>query len=363
MSWIQPSITIVTSAHSPSHGLLLCFSLQLKMAENEVSLQENTVSDYQLMEEIRKYAPIYDKKCKGFQDRRVKANCWKKIAEILGMTVEEAERRYKTMRTAFSRYLSRISGKSGSGINEVGPVDPKYEHMRWLMPFIKSRQSFSNLNLPTRSKEECEETMEREMLEDSGLSFAPEEQTQTNINEDSNDTFNEVERPQTQTEEQSGIPDEGRPTTAAKEGIHDQSKKKRKMDPNKNWIGSNISAKAQLEKTDCEIKQTIISLDKTLELINSQSNNAQGMDEDSYYCMSLASRLRRLDPRKKAIARNGIEKVLFNIEFRFQNMHSSAVLDHGFPHNSNMQSTPSSYGRESNHIFVDAASNNSYQEL
>ena len=57
-----------------------------------------------------------------------------------------------------------------ASINEVGSVDPKYEHMRWLMPFIKSRQSFSNLNLPSRSKEECEETTEREMLEDSGLS-------------------------------------------------------------------------------------------------------------------------------------------------------------------------------------------------
>ena len=53
------------------------------MAENEVSLQVNTVPDCQFMEEIRKYAPIYDKTCKGFQDRRVKANCWKKIAEIL----------------------------------------------------------------------------------------------------------------------------------------------------------------------------------------------------------------------------------------------------------------------------------------
>ena len=43
------------------------------------------------------------------------------------------------------------------------------------MPFIKSRQSFSNLNLPTRSKKECEETTEMEILEDPGLSFAPED--------------------------------------------------------------------------------------------------------------------------------------------------------------------------------------------
>ena len=68
------------------------------------------------------------------------------------------------------------------------------------------------------------------------------------------------------------------------------------------------------------------------------------LNSDSYYCMSL-------------------EKVLFNIEFGFQSIHSPAVLDHGFPQNSKMQSTPSSYSRESSHIFVDAASNNSYQEL
>ena len=98
------------------------------------------------MDVIRRYPPIYDKSCKGFQDRRVKANCWKKISDELKYTVEEAERRYKSIPTAFSRYLSKVKGRSGAGSTDVGPVDSRSGHMRWLISFIKSRQSCSNVS-------------------------------------------------------------------------------------------------------------------------------------------------------------------------------------------------------------------------
>ncbi len=282
--------------------------------EDSRSLQENTrsVSDVQFMEEIRKYEAIYDKSCKGFQDKRVKANCWKRIAESLGMNMSEAERRYKTIRTAFSRYLSKISGKSGSGTSEVASIDPKYEHMRWLMLFIKSRQSFSNLST-TRLEEEPKKDEQEVGYEMSEASLSTiDEPEETNSNQHFDGTFNKAERVQTQSPE---VPVKGRPVPTSTE-MEEISLKKRKKNPSKNWIGSNVSAKAELEQTDSDIKQAILSLDKTLEVLN-KSSNSQEMDEDSYYCNSLASRLRRLDRRRKAIARNRIEAVLLDVEFGF----------------------------------------------
>ena len=295
--------------------------------------KKKRITDSQFVKEVRKYELIYDKSCKGFQDRRVKGNCWKKIAE--------AERRYKTIRTAFSWYLAKVNGRLGSGVSEVGSIDPKYEHMRWLMPFIKSRQSSSNLN-PPRSADNQDE------LE------APDP--------DLKDLLNEDGRGEKQTEDQDWDPCKRKTTTLNKES-QGQSLKKRKKDSDKIWIGSNISVKAQLKKTDCQINQTITSLDKTLELLKSQRNNVQERDGDFFYCMSLTSRLRSIGPREKAFAKNRIEKVLLEIEFGYPSRHSTPAQDQGLPLHLNRQHPTSSYIRDTSQIFVDETSNNTYQEL
>lgn len=91
------------------------------------------------------YPSIRDKSCKGFQDRMVKSNCQKKVCEELNCSVPDAEQQYKTMQTAFLRYLSKMMGKSVAR-NDLGTIDKKVEHMRWLISFIKSRQSCSNVS-------------------------------------------------------------------------------------------------------------------------------------------------------------------------------------------------------------------------
>ena len=121
------------------------------------------------------------------------------------------------------------------------------------MPLIKSSQSSSNLNPPRSANNQDE-------LE------APDP--------DLKDLLNEDGRGEKQTEDQDWDPCK-RKTTTLNEESQSQSLTRRKKDSDKNWIGSNISVKAQLLKTDCQINQTITSLYKTLELLKSQSNNAQ----------------------------------------------------------------------------------------
>ena len=67
------------------------------------------------------------------------------MANLLNTSTEEVKRRYKSIRTAVTRCLAQQQGKSGSGSAEVGPLDPKFEHLRWLLIYITSRPSCSNL--------------------------------------------------------------------------------------------------------------------------------------------------------------------------------------------------------------------------
>ena len=85
------------------------------------------------MESIRECLMIYNKRSKDFHDKTRKENCWKAIAGLLNTTTQEAERRYKTICTSFTRYLSKQKGKSGSGLSDIGAIDPRFEHLRWLI--------------------------------------------------------------------------------------------------------------------------------------------------------------------------------------------------------------------------------------
>ena len=86
---------------------------------------------------------------------------------------------------------------------------------------------------------------------------------------------------------------------------------KRKKDASKTWVGFKRIAKSELEQTDEMINQTVESINKSLDLFGNQ--NKAEMDDDTHYCMSLVTRMRRLDPRRKAMARSSIEKVLFDL--------------------------------------------------
>jgi hypothetical protein len=33
------------------------------------------------------------------------------------------------------------------GLSDIGATDPRFEHLRWLLPHIKTRESASNINV------------------------------------------------------------------------------------------------------------------------------------------------------------------------------------------------------------------------
>ena len=90
----------------------------------------------------------------------------------------------------------------------------------------------------------------------------------------------------------------------------------------KAWVKTE-SRKRQLERTKEELSNAMQNLNNSFMRSTEKRSHkleATELDEDHYYGMSIASRLRSLDRMKKAMVRNTIEKVFLDIEFGFYNI-------------------------------------------
>ena len=98
----------------------------------EASNSNNTST---FMEEIQRYECLYNKFSKDYKNRRTRENAWETIGQKFGLTAEEAEKKYKNIRTSYTRHLKKVkSVPSGSG-REYRP-NPK--------PMLSSMFSFSS---------------------------------------------------------------------------------------------------------------------------------------------------------------------------------------------------------------------------
>ncbi|CAB4010234.1 uncharacterized protein LOC110244672 [Paramuricea clavata] len=252
--------------------------------------------DSSFMEIIRDFPTIYDKRKNDFHDIRKKANCWQQIAELLETTTEEVERRYKSICTAFSRYLAKQKLKFGSGLSDILNINPRFENLGWLVIHTSSRAGTSNLQLsvsePIRLSDKEPDLVEASI------------ETENVILEESQGS-----------ELSHGGAEEVRATDNGVSQTSAIKRQKKDYGSGMSWVGAKISNKVQLKQTDEQIKQTMAKLDKSLTYLeNSRKENSiptKEMDEESLYCLSLAPRMRRLDARKKALIRSSIEKAFF----------------------------------------------------
>lgn len=136
---------------NPRHLRLL---RKFKMADylESLAVKSSNGDDVAFMEIIKEFPCIYNRSSAQFKDKNLKSNAWKEIALLhegegaSAACVDSCKQRYESIRTTFSRYLKKRKPPSGSGSDMV-VLEPKYEHLRWLTSFIKSRSTSSNINL------------------------------------------------------------------------------------------------------------------------------------------------------------------------------------------------------------------------
>ena len=57
---------------------------------------------------------------KSYKDKYIKINCWTKIGEKFDMSVADAEKKFKNVRTGYGGYLKKVKAiPSGSGRDAV----------------------------------------------------------------------------------------------------------------------------------------------------------------------------------------------------------------------------------------------------
>ena len=117
----------------------------MESQEQGKNLEDAYIDDEALTSCIRKYPVLYGKSDKDYGIPLEKKNAWKEIGLELAIDCGEAQTRYNTVRTTFSKYLKQQKPvRSGSGVADVPEIKPGYEHLRWLLSYIHHRASSTN---------------------------------------------------------------------------------------------------------------------------------------------------------------------------------------------------------------------------
>ena len=188
----------------------------------------------------------------------------------------------------------------GSGRDDL-PVPPEFVNLDWLVEHVQHRRKTTS-NVVTVNEESDQEEEEEEQVK--GAESDPE---------------------QSESQTLCGEPDSPLPARSSCSSAEKEDSKPRAKTPKqapqgeRPWSSStkrasNVKSK---ENVDLILLKTASSL---AEKINTSADSRKKAkeegsdDEDSFYCKSLASRLRQLPSQKKAVARFQIEQVMYQAQ-------------------------------------------------
>ena len=126
------------------------------------------------MEELQRYESLYNKFSKDYKNKQVRDNCWLALGKKFNMTAEEAEKKYKSIRSSYGRWLRKVKKiPSGSGRDAV-PFAGDYANLGWLEQHRGHRTRSSILNRADSddlNESQSPETEDKEDEQDAGLDF------------------------------------------------------------------------------------------------------------------------------------------------------------------------------------------------
>ena len=279
---------------------------------------------------VRNYKVIYDKSLKDFKVPSKKNNAWREISATLGMDMEDAKRKYNSIRTNFSKYLKRVrSTGSGSGRSDLLEIKEEFEYLRWLLVHIKHRKSTTNfkrkqtpdiisnsnsfISSPsTGTMVDADQEMDgddEEGIESESLCSEEARRTATATSHIEIDkAIDDVSSPDLSLEERIG---ENQNVPGAKQGdgtpeCEPPKGKKRPWSKEVNPPATN--------EMDREFLKALKSLKKSIEQPEKEKKQDE-MDDDYHFCLSLVGPLKNLEPRFKSMAKFQIMKIFNDIEW------------------------------------------------
>ncbi|XP_028397294.1 uncharacterized protein LOC114521085 [Dendronephthya gigantea] len=324
-------------------------------------LHENYVEEFsreRLMEDIRQYPCIYDKYDKDYPDKNAKNNAWSAIAAKYGITPADADKKYKTMRSSYTRYLKKKRNTPPGA--KVPPLPLAFVNLDWLASHIDHKEtsvkyavneakddfysdymtdgedayhsSYGEIMREENNSGDLIEVPSSNIASRARDSLKPEQATSRHVMESLKPTTTRSQTPH--------VKDNLRPdplptphvTTPEYQSIRATSPP---VNNHSNLVSSTQTPQANCPKTITMYYNTpndspsdtvfnLIPLESvkpttTTPPLSSESNGKRKRiecdDEDELFFLSLVPTLKRLGPRNKTIAKMRIQQVLFDLEF------------------------------------------------
>lgn len=294
------------------------------------------------MEEVQKYDCLYNKYNRDYKNRFKKYNCWVQIATKFEMTPEDAEKKFRNIRTAYGRFLKkRKSMPSGSGRDAVPPTPREFENLEWLSSLISHRETTSNLNISIEQNEQkltkteqesdvddrnslcsADDTFDVEVEVQKGDSLDEEQAVDFDIDDE-----RETLSVSSQEKESKGKQHQDKQEESSSKTIKRCTSKKQEHTTTaasaqeKAWVGTKKRTNKQsLDLTLLKAAEQVAETSKKLRLKAEipVKANPDVEDEDTLFCKSLAKRMKRLPLQTKAYIRVQIEQMMYQTEFNVQ---------------------------------------------
>lgn len=279
------------------------------------------------LEDVQRYDCLYNKFSKDYRNKFKKLNCWVKIGEKYGITAEEAEKKYRNIRTAYGRLLRKVrNAPSGSG-RGAAEIPSEYKNLEWLNSQITHRKTQSNFNIDLMQNESandidesCDEDTEfldqrenAKKKDDDGGSVPGDDMKGDDYEIDEGlegDGQNQAETAGVDDEKKSESNNGGQnPVNEGRETARSREKRP--------WAKKKLS-KRDVDLTLIEAAKSVTEANKRLREQFGQKPQDHVDEEDALFCRSLIPRMHRLSPQAKAFVRCQIEQLFYQAEYRMQ---------------------------------------------
>ncbi|CAG9773187.1 unnamed protein product [Ceutorhynchus assimilis] len=103
------------------------------------------MDDEHLINQVKEFPALYNKKDSRYKSKLAKENAWKTIAAILESDVVSCEQRWTSLRAKYTTIRKKLREMpSGSGSADIPCFWPYYHMLSFLDPFLLTRRTVSN---------------------------------------------------------------------------------------------------------------------------------------------------------------------------------------------------------------------------
>lgn len=217
--------------------------------------------DERLIDAVRAYPCLYNSRSGDFKVSLMKENAWKAVAASLERSIEDVQKRWKTLREHFVRETKKKKKPTGSAAKTT-PQWALYDHLLFLKDFVKHRNTVGNA-----PQQDCEGS---------------------DMEDEHSDAHSDA---QSLTAEESK---ESTPSASSDTREYHYERKR----------GVKRKCVTPADEVDLQILQNLKEMQQNVS------------EEEELFGKSVAASIRNMPPEQRAMAKIRIQQVLYDIQFQ-----------------------------------------------